>query len=186
MNQDDSRPGVGPSGDLEQPQQQLVVRRKIAPRRKPQRSREEHVKVATLQGAGKTNMAIAAELRIPRRTILDMVARIDKDPALGAHRKLAEEHLRGKALEMMDRWMDDMDKDFKDAPLKEKAAAFREAREVGTPRQYNENQHPSQGPQISLQTDNPAVMASFVEALRMLNEPGKVIETVVVKQEEAK
>lgn len=181
--------GVGPSKDSAAETAALSETCKISPRKKRgqaglKRTRAEEAKVAALLGAGMPSRDIGRQLGIPSRTVRDMTARIEKDPELAGIRQAAVDRLRDQAIEIVGRRLKTLDDGFEGASLKEQATAFREIREVAMPRTWNEFTPPSQGPQIKLQTDNPAVMASFVEALRMLNEPSaRTVEAEVVSEE---
>lgn len=180
---EDEQPAeVGPSRDLAA--KTAAVSQRCKSSRGKKHSRAAHVAVATMMGAGKNSRQISKELGIPARTVRDLVVRAERDPELADVRQKAVERLRDQAIEILGRRLGTLDGGFDGASLKEQSAAFREIREVAMPRQWNEFTPPSAGPQFKLQTENPQVMASFVEALRMLNEPsGKTVEAQIVSEE---
>lgn len=146
---------------------------------------EKKVQIAVLTGAGRTQREIGRQVGVTRRSVGRQQESIKDDPAMLEVFEEARSRLQKRAMELAEKHLETLDAGLSDesVPLKEKNGAFREIRETAMPRSAFEAPQSGRGPAISLQTDNPAVMASFVEALRLLNEPSaRVVEAEVVKE----
>ena len=139
-------------------------------------------KIATLAGAGVGTAEIAQKVgRSPRR-VQEIIAVIPFDPQLKARLDAARDRIQEKALVMLEENISELSAGLKDGEtrLSDKAQAVRALNEIGTPRFGAVSGAPS-APALTFNLNDPATAASFVQALRLLNEPvQRVIEVTSV------
>ena len=155
------------------------------PPKKLTKADERHIEMAVLSGAGKTHKEIAKAVGITRSGVTRALGKSRITEEMLEAREEAVAALRDKAIGLLAKHLDTLDVGLSEdgVAVRDVAAGVRELRETAMPRNL---EAPWMKPQqaVNIQTDNPAVMASFVEALRMLNEPsGRVIEAEAVSEE---